>query len=81
NNAGWWRDGNIDDNSFLHGIEFLIKEGILQIPPTTQGSGGSEIPSWIKENAGWWAEGKISDDDFIYGVNYLVNQGIILVDV
>ena len=81
NNAGWWRDGNIDDNSFLHGIEFLIKEGILQIPPTTQGSGGSEIPSWIKENAGWWAEGKISDDDFIYGVNYLVNQGIIIVDV
>ena len=81
NNAGWWRDGNIDDNSFLHGIEFLIKEGILQIPPTTQGSGGSEVPSWIKENAGWWAEGKISDDDFIYGVNYLVNQGIIIVDV
>jgi hypothetical protein len=81
NNAGWWRDGNIDDNSFLHGIEFLIKEGILQIPPTTQGSGGTEIPSWIKENAGWWAEGKISDDDFIYGVNYLVNEGIIIVDV
>ena len=36
NNAGWWRDGNIDDSSFLHGIEFLIKEGILQIPPTTR---------------------------------------------
>ncbi|MGD2106750.1 MAG: DUF2334 domain-containing protein [Nitrosopumilaceae archaeon] len=81
NNAGWWRDGNIDDSSFLHGIEFLIKEGILQIPPTTQGTGGSEIPPWIKENAGWWAEGKISDDDFIYGVNFLVNQGIIIVDV
>jgi peptidoglycan/xylan/chitin deacetylase (PgdA/CDA1 family) len=67
NNAGWWRDGHIDDNTFVQGIQFLIKEGIMQIPQTTQGSGGSEIPDWIKDNAGWWAEGKISDDDFIYG--------------
>jgi len=81
NNAGWWRDGHIDDNSFVYGIQFLIKENILQIPPTTQGSGGSEIPDWIKDNAGWWADGKISDDDFIYGVNYLVNQGIIIIDI
>jgi len=81
NNAGWWRDGHIDDNTFVQGIQFLIKEGIMQIPPTTQGSGGSEIPDWIKDNAGWWAEGKISDDDFIYGVNYLVNQGIIIIGI
>ena len=53
----------------------------MQIPPTTQGLGGSEIPDWIKDNAGWWAEGKISDDDFIYGVNYLVNQGIIIIGI
>ncbi len=81
NNAGWWRDGHIDDNSFVYGIQFLIKENILQIPPTIQGFGGSEIPEWIKDNAGWWADGKISDDDFIYGVNYLVNQGIINIDI
>jgi hypothetical protein len=81
NNAGWWRDGHIDDNSFVYGIQFLIKENILQIPPTTQGFGGSEIPEWIKDNAGWWADGKISDDDFVYGVNYLVNQGIINIDI
>jgi len=80
NNAGWWRDGHIDDNSFVNGIQFLIKEDIMQIPPTTQGSGGSEIPVWIKDNAGWWADGKIPDDDFLYGVNYLVNQGIIIID-
>ncbi len=81
NNAGWWRDGHIDDNSFVYGIQFLIKENILQIPPTIQGFGGSEIPEWIKDNAGWWADGKVSDDDFIYGVNYLVNQGIINIDI
>ncbi|MDH3677742.1 MAG: DUF2334 domain-containing protein [Nitrosopumilus sp.] len=80
NNAGWWRDGHIDDDSFVQGIQFLIKKEIMQLPPTTQGSGGTEIPTWVKSNAGWWAEGRISDDDFIYGVNYLVTLGIIVID-
>ncbi len=31
NNAGWWADGSIDDSSFVQGIQFLIKEGILKI--------------------------------------------------
>lgn len=31
NNAGWWAEGTIDDDSFIQGIQFLIKEGILQI--------------------------------------------------
>ena len=31
NNAGWWADGAIDDNSFVQGIQFLIKEGIMTI--------------------------------------------------
>ena len=31
NNAGWWSDGKIDDNSFVQGIQYLIKEGIMKI--------------------------------------------------
>ncbi len=31
NNAGWWANGYIDDNSFVQGIQFLIKEGIMKI--------------------------------------------------
>ena len=34
NNAGWWADGQIDDSSFLQGIQYLIKEGIMVIPST-----------------------------------------------
>ena len=30
-NAGWWADGSIDDDSFLQGIQYLIKEGIITI--------------------------------------------------
>ena len=29
NNAAWWAEGQIDDNSFATGIEFMIKEGII----------------------------------------------------
>ena len=31
NNAGWWADGSIDDNSFVEGIQFLIKEGFMKL--------------------------------------------------
>ena len=30
-NAGWWADGQIDDSSFVEGIQFLIKEGLMNI--------------------------------------------------
>ncbi|MFQ5783036.1 MAG: peptidase [Nitrosopumilus sp.] len=80
NNAGWWADGQIDDDSFVQGIQFLIKEGIMQIPPTTQGSGGSnEIPAWIKNNAGWWADGQIDDDSFVQGIQFLIKEGIMTI--
>ena len=29
--AGWWADGQIDDETFVDGIEYLISNGILQI--------------------------------------------------
>ena len=31
NNAGWWADGQIDDTSFVDGIQFLIKEGFIKL--------------------------------------------------
>jgi hypothetical protein len=78
NNAEWWAAGQIDDNSFVQGIQFLIKEDVLKIPPTTQGSDSdsNDIPEWIKNNAGWWAEGAIDDDSFIQGIQFLIKEGI-----
>jgi len=78
NNAGWWANGDIGDNDFVQGIQFLIKEGIMKIPPTTQGTGssGNEIPDWIKNNAGWWANGDIGDNDFVQGIQFLIKEGI-----
>jgi len=31
NNAGWWADGQIDDDSFVLGIQYLIKVGIIVV--------------------------------------------------
>jgi hypothetical protein len=79
-NAEWWAQGAIGDSDFVSGIQFLIKEGIMTIPETTQGTtndDSQEIPSWIKNNADWWAQGLISDDDFVKGIQFLIEQGII----
>jgi len=77
NNAGWWADGSIDDSSFIQGIQFLVQEGFMKIPVTSQGdgSGSNEIPVWIKNNAGWWADGSIDDSSFIQGIQFLVQEG------
>ena len=80
NNAKWWAQGAISDNDFVSGIQYLIKQGIMQIPVTTSTSTAgepNEIPAWIKNNADWWSQGLISDDDFVKGIQYLVEKGII----
>ena len=79
NNAKWWTEGNIDDKTFGRGIQFLIKEGIIQIPETIQSTtgGSQDIPTWIKNNADWWSKGLISDDDFLKGIEFMVENGII----
>ena len=76
NNAGWWATDQIDDSSFLQGIQYLIKEGIMVIPPTeASGTSGSEgVPAWIKNNAGWWAEGQIHDEAFVLWDDELIDN-------
>ncbi|MDH3677057.1 MAG: peptidase [Nitrosopumilus sp.] len=78
NNAAWWAEGQIDDGTFIQGIEYLIKNDIILIPKTTQESSDfQEIPSWIKNNAAWWAEGQIDDETFVQGLQYLIQNGIL----
>jgi len=77
-NAGWWAAGQIDDNSFVQGIQFLIKEGLMKIPASEQGSvsQNNKIPDWIKSNAGWWAAGQIDDNSFVQGIQFLIKEGL-----
>lgn len=81
NNAKWWSQNSIDDSTFASGIQYLIKQGIIQIPPTQggQSSPGVQIPQWVKTNAGWWSSGQIDDQTFVAGIQYLIKIGIISV--
>ncbi len=80
NNARWWGNDEIDDSTFVSGIQFLIKEDILKVVSNSNAESSSdEIPPWIRNNAKWWAEGAIDDEAFIQGIKYLVEQGIIQV--
>ena len=77
NNAEWWANELIDDDSFVTGIQYLINQGIMHIPETTQGSSASsEIPGWIKNNAEWWAKNQIDDSSFVSGIQWLITNGI-----
>ncbi len=81
NNAKWWAEGAIDESSFVQGIQYLIKEDIMDIPTTTQGSssGSNAVPGWVKNNAEWWAEGAIDESSFVQGIQYLIGEGIMQV--
>jgi hypothetical protein len=77
-NAEWWADGLIDDHTFVSGIQYLIKEKILNVSVTpTQSSGSSEVPDWVKSNADWWARDLISEEEFLRAIEYLVKNSII----
>ena len=76
--SGFWVDGNSSDDEFVSAVQFLIKEGIIEIPPTTQGSSTStEVPSWIKTTVGFWVDGNSSDDEFISAMQFLIKEGIL----
>ena len=77
-NAKWWADGSIGDNDFVKGIQYLIQQKIITIPPTTQESSfQTTMPSWVKKDAGYWASGEMTDDDFIKAIQYLITNGMI----
>ena len=79
-NAGLWASGQIDDSTFVSGIQYMIKEKIITVPGASS-TGGAQtgIPPWVKSNAGVWAEGLIDDQTFANGLQWLIANGIIAV--
>jgi len=87
NVAGWWGTGEISENEFVTGIEYLINNNIilLDFVPCnykTQSQYGDtkSVPDWIKNNANWWSENLIDNTDFINGLQYLIEYKIIKID-
>ena len=79
--AEWWSTGEIDDDTFVSGIEFMIENNIIMIPnlPESQISEDNSVPSWVRNNANWWALDRISEEEFVNAIKFLVEKGIIVV--
>ena len=80
NNAGWWSDGQISQTEFIQAIEFLSKQGIINIPPgpiDETGETAQSVPDWIKNTAEWWSDDLITEDDFVQAIQWLATKGII----
>ena len=88
NVAGWWANGEISENEFLAGIEYLINNNIIlldfipcSIKTESQTiSSAKLVPDWVKNNAKWWSEDLIEDTDFVNGIGYLIKKQIIGID-
>ena len=81
NTAGWWAQGAISEGEFVKGVEFLIKEQIIDTDVQTASSDGTDasIPDWVKNTAGWWADGAISEGEFVNAIEHLVKTGTIII--
>ncbi len=81
NNAGWWADGKVDDNTFVNGIEYLIGEKVIAIQTDKSELSDStisgNIPEWIKNSAKWWSEDLVSDKEFLNALKWMVENSII----
>jgi hypothetical protein len=73
----------MDDSSFIYGIQFLIKNDIIQVPTDTLDyvkENSVKIPFWVKNNADWWSKGLISDGEFKKVIQYLIQNGVIEIE-
>ena len=81
NNAKWWANGLIDDDTFVQGTQYMINQKIVEISdmPFPSSWMDKDIPSWVKNNASWWADDLIPETEYIKGIKYLIEKGIIVV--
>ena len=49
NNAKWWSDGQIDDDTFVGGIQHLMKEKIVDIPDLPEQASEKARPSFVDD--------------------------------
>ena len=77
NTSGWWAADQISDTEFLNAIEFLTKEGIIQVDARAAAEKSNNVPDWVKNTAGWWAADQISDTEFLNAIKFLIESGLI----
>jgi hypothetical protein len=79
---GFYAEGKLADSDLVQGLQFLIQQGVIQIPTvsntsTPTNSTSVTIPNWVKGVFGMYAEGKLADNDLVQGLQFLMQKGII----
>ncbi len=78
--AKMWSQGDVQDSEFTNAIQYLISNGIMQIPHQTSGSSSSQtIPTWLKHSTSMWADGQTTDNEFVQSIQWLITKGIVQV--
>jgi hypothetical protein len=79
NTAKWWSLTQISDQDFVKGLEYLIRNNIIQIPEnqSSEGASETELPSWLRKNAGWWSQGLLSDKEFVESLQWMIDNEFI----
>ena len=80
NTAGWWATDVISETEFVNAIEFLVKDGIIEVDASASTSSSQGVPDWVKNTAGWWATDVISETEFVNAIEFLVKDGIIEIE-
>ena len=76
-----WATGEISDNEFMIGLDFMLQNKIIVISDFNYShSSMDDIPSWFRNTAHWWATDLISQQEFINSIKYLIQEDIILID-
>ena len=78
NNAELWSDNQIEDESFIYALKFLIENNIITIKNISIGE--NRIPEWVKNNAQWWSENQIDDESFLNALKFLIETNVIRVE-
>lgn len=77
-NAKYWKEGQIGDDEYVKGIQYLVQNNVMQIPSSSVPvEKSAKIPSWVKNNAGYWADGSLGDAEYVSAMQYLVGMGVI----
>ena len=80
NTAKWWSQGQVSDDDFINGVQYLIQKGVIQVstsgPPIAN---NSTIPTWVKSNAGLWATDQVSSVEFVKGIQYMLQNKILTI--
>ena len=76
-----WAMGEITDNEFIYGLNFMLQNKIIVLSDLDDASPViDDLPSWFRNTAFWWSNDLISQQEFINSIKYLIQEDIIIIE-